>query len=104
MYYCPSIILSVCVIIFPEIQGTCFLTFKWGQQAFAVAPLQLKDVEADKILKVHQNNHQRVELISQPEVCKLHSVKWRCEHTKLYKRQEKGGGRWKEEMHKQTSD
>lgn len=57
------------------------VTFR--QQALAVAPLQLKDVEADQILQVHQNHHQRVELISQPEVGKLHAVKRRSEHAKL---------------------
>lgn len=59
------------------------ITFKLGQQTLAVAPLQLKDVEADEILQVHQNNHQRVELISKPEICKLHPVKWCSEYAKL---------------------
>lgn len=59
------------------------LTLNCGQQALAVAPLQLKDVETNEILQVHQNKYQRVELISQPEVCKLHPVKWCSEHTKL---------------------
>lgn len=59
------------------------ITFKLGQQTLAVAPLQLKDVEADEILQVHQNNHQRVELISKPEICKFHPVKWCSEYAKL---------------------
>ena len=59
------------------------LTSVNGQQALAVAPLQLKDVVADEILQVHQNDHQRVELISQPEVCELHAVKRCCEDTEL---------------------
>lgn len=59
------------------------VTFKLGQKALAVAPLQLKDVEADQILQVHQDNHQRVELISQPEVRKLHPVERRREHAEL---------------------
>lgn len=59
------------------------VTFKLGQQTLAVAPLQLKDIEADEILQVHQYNHQRVELISKPEICKLHPVKWCSEYAKL---------------------
>lgn len=53
------------------------MTFELGQKTLAVAPLQLKDVEADEILQVHQNHHQGVQLISEPEVCKLHPVE-RC--------------------------
>lgn len=59
------------------------LTLKLGQQALAVGPLQLEDVEADEILQVHENKNQGVELIRQPEVRKLHSVKRRREHAKL---------------------
>lgn len=59
------------------------VTFKLGQKALAVAPLQLKDVETDEILQVHQDNHQGVELIRQPEVCKLHPVERCGEHTEL---------------------
>lgn len=55
----------------------------FGQKALAVAPLELKDVEADQVLQVHQNHHQGVELVSQPEVCKLYAVKRRSEHAKL---------------------
>lgn len=59
------------------------LTFRNGQQASAVAPLQLKDVETDEILQVHQDKHQGVELIGQPEVGKLHSVERSRENPEL---------------------
>lgn len=59
------------------------LTFKFRQQPVTVVPLQLEDIETDEILKVHQNKHQRVELISQPEVRKLYAVKRSGKHTKL---------------------
>lgn len=59
------------------------LTVEHGQEAFAVAPFELEAVEADEILQVHQYNHQRVELVGQPEVCKLHAVERRREHAEL---------------------
>lgn len=59
------------------------LTFGLGQKTLAVAPLQLKDVEADEILQVHQHHHQGVQLISEPEVCKLHPVERRREDAEL---------------------
>lgn len=59
------------------------VTFELGQETLAVAPLQLEDVEAGEILQVHQNNHQRVQLIRQPEVCKLHPVERRREDAEL---------------------
>lgn len=60
-----------------------FLTFELGQETLAAAPLQLKDVEAGEILQVHQNHHQRVQLIGEPEVRKLHPVERRREDAKL---------------------
>ncbi|TNN89274.1 hypothetical protein EYF80_000562 [Liparis tanakae] len=51
--------------------------------AVAYVAVRLKDVVADEILQVHQNNHQRVELISQPEVCELHPVERCCDHAEL---------------------
>ena len=62
---------------------SCSLTLDFGQKTIAVAPLQLKDVEADEILQVHQDKHQRVELICEPEVSELHAVKRSCEHPEL---------------------
>lgn len=62
--------------------GKC-VTFGFGQETLAVAPLQLKDVEADEILQVHQNHHQGVQLVGQPEVCKLHPVERRREDAEL---------------------
>lgn len=65
------------------LQTQLCVTFGLGQETLAVAPLQLEDVEAGEILQVHQNNHQRVQLICQPEVCKLHPVERRREDAEL---------------------
>lgn len=46
-------------------------------------PVQLKAVETDHVLQVHQHHHQRVELVSQPEVCKANAVKRSRHHSKL---------------------
>lgn len=67
-----------------------------GQQTLLAAPLQLEDVEADEILQVHEDEHQRVELISQPEVCELHPVERRREDTELEREE-----RRREELEKQ---
>lgn len=66
-----------------SLQAQLRVTFDVGQETLAVAPLQLEDVEAGEILQVHQNNHQRVQLIRQPEVCKLHPVERRREDAEL---------------------
>ena len=75
----------------PLTQG---LTFAAGQQALPVAPLQVENVEADEVLQVHQHDHQRVELVGQPEVCKLHAVERSGEHPELD--MGRGGGGEKE--------
>lgn len=53
-------------------------------------PVQFKAVEADHVLQVHQNHHQRVELVSQPEVCEADSVERGRHHTELSR--QNGGG------------
>lgn len=72
-----------------------YITFELGQKTLAVAPLQLKDIKADKILQVHQNDHQRVQLIGEPEVCKLHPVERCREDAELEPEQEVRQGKRK---------
>lgn len=46
-------------------------------------PVQFKTVETDHVLQIHQNHPQRVQLVSQPEVCKANTMKRSCHHSKL---------------------
>ena len=54
-------------------------------------PVQFKTVKTDHILQIHQNHHQRVQLISQPKVCEANMMKWSCHHSELWRRQQNEG-------------
>lgn len=53
-------------------------------------PVQFKTVETDHVLQIHQNHDQRVQLVSQPEVCKANTMKWSCHHSKLWRKTKRG--------------
>lgn len=46
-------------------------------------PVQFKAVETYHIFQVHKNNHQRVQLVCQPKVCKPNTMKGSSHHSKL---------------------
>lgn len=48
-----------------------------------LGPLQLKAVEADHVLQVHQNRRQRVELVCQPEVREADAMERSRDHSEL---------------------
>lgn len=49
-------------------------------------PVQFKTVETDHVLQIHQDHAQRVQLVSQPEVCEADAMKWSRHHSKLWKK------------------
>lgn len=53
-------------------------------------PVKFKTIEADHVLQIHQNHYQRVQLVSQPEVCKANTVKRSRHHSKLQIKTEMG--------------
>lgn len=69
------------------------LTFTVDESIMFV-PVQFKTVETDHVLQIHQNNHKRVQLISQPEVCEPHAMKWSCHNSELW--EEEKQTEWKE--------
>ncbi|TNN55542.1 hypothetical protein EYF80_034284 [Liparis tanakae] len=59
------------------------LTFA-ADEAVVFLPVQLKAVEADHVLQIHQSHAQRVQLVRQPEVSKAHVVKGSRHHPELW--------------------
>lgn len=57
-----------------------------------IFPVQFEAVETDHVLQVHQDHHQRVQLVSQPEVRKTDTMKWSRYHSKLKERKGQRGG------------
>lgn len=53
-------------------------------------PVQFKTVETYHVLQIHQNHHQRVQLVSQPEVCEADTVKRSSHHSKLQRKMRDG--------------
>lgn len=53
-------------------------------ESVAFCPDQLRTVETDHILQIHQHHHQRVQLVSQPEVSKANMVERSSNHPELW--------------------
>lgn len=56
-------------------------------------PVQLKAVEADHVFQVHENNHQRVQLVCQPKVCKADPMEGSRHHSELEEKAQTQGAR-----------